>query len=103
MSAYHDYTGHADMGLEHKFARLGVTSEVEDGVLIEGYASYFGQVDNGNDVVTKGAYAKSLTELAAKGGATSRCYGNTTPPRSPSASGTKCVKTRAVCTSKAAS
>lgn len=58
---------HNDMGLEHKFARLGATSSVEEGVLIEGYASYFGQVDSGNDVVARGAYAKSLTALAAKG------------------------------------
>ncbi len=67
MSEHYNFSGHTDMGLEHKFVRLGATTEVEEGVQIEGYASYFGQVDNGNDVVTKGAYAKSLTDLAAKG------------------------------------
>ncbi len=62
MSDYHTY-----MGLEHKFARLEQTQETADGIAIEGYASFFGEVDNGNDVVVKGAYAKSLAEIARKG------------------------------------
>ncbi|MCA0044697.1 HK97 family phage prohead protease [Celeribacter litoreus] len=54
-------------GLEHKFARLGDEVKVKDGVAIEGYASLFGREDTGGDVVLKGAYAKSLAALAAKG------------------------------------
>lgn len=56
-----------DMGLEHKFTRLGDTVQIADGIAIEGYASFFGQVDNGNDMVMRGAYAKSLADLASKG------------------------------------
>ena len=36
-----------------------------EGVRIEGYASYFGERDNGGDVVVQGAYAKSLARLSA--------------------------------------
>ena len=57
-----------DSGLERKFARfdddaLSVTGES----LIEGYASLFGDADQGGDIVTKGAYAASLARLAAEG------------------------------------
>lgn len=62
MSDYHTH-----MGLEHKFARLEQTVQTEEGIAIEGYASYFGEVDNGNDVVMQGAYARSLADLARKG------------------------------------
>ncbi len=55
-----------DFGLEHKFARLGDTETVTDGVQIEGYASFFGEADKGGDVVVKGAYAASLKTLEAK-------------------------------------
>lgn len=58
---------HTDMGLEHKFARLEQAIETDGGIAIEGYASFFGEVDNGNDVVLSGAYGKSLTDLAQKG------------------------------------
>ena len=54
-----------ETGLEHKFARFGDGLAIQDGTLIEGYASYFGAVDQGNDVVAKGAYAASLKSLAA--------------------------------------
>ena len=54
-------------GLERKFCRLGEEITVQDGTLIEGYASLFGKCDQGGDVVTKGAYGKSLTALAAGG------------------------------------
>lgn len=57
-----------DLGLEHKFVALGETEEIIGGLKIEGYASYFGQLDRGGDVVVKGAYAKSLNALIAKGG-----------------------------------
>ena len=49
-----------DTGLEHKFARFGDGIEVQDGTLIEGYASLFGECDQGGDVVRKGAYGNSL-------------------------------------------
>ncbi|MEX0286746.1 MAG: HK97 family phage prohead protease [Paracoccaceae bacterium] len=49
--------------LERKFARFGDELTVTDAV-IEGYASLFGQADQGGDVVAKGAYEASL----AKGG-----------------------------------
>ncbi|PSL20573.1 HK97 family phage prohead protease [Shimia abyssi] len=53
--------------LERKFARFGDGLSVADGAVIEGYASLFGQVDQGGDVVQKGAYAASLKALAAAG------------------------------------
>ncbi|WP_281842790.1 HK97 family phage prohead protease [Sinisalibacter aestuarii] len=56
------------MGLEHKFVALGDTEAVADGLKIEGYASYFGEVDRGGDIVSPGAYARSLAALAARGG-----------------------------------
>ncbi|WP_299869495.1 HK97 family phage prohead protease [uncultured Roseobacter sp.] len=56
-----------ETGLEHKFARFGEALAVEDGCVISGYASLFGAVDQGNDVVAAGAYAASLATLAAKG------------------------------------
>ena len=59
---------HPEMGLEHKFVALGATEAVEDGVRIEGYASYFGEVDRSGDIVAKGAYGASLAALDAKAG-----------------------------------
>ncbi len=56
------------LGLEHKFVALGDTRKVTDGVAIEGYASFFGETDRGGDIVTKGAYAKGLRALQARGG-----------------------------------
>ena len=55
-----------DTGLERKFARFGDTLNVSDGAVIEGYASLFGQSDQGGDVVQKGAYAGSLAQLGAQ-------------------------------------
>lgn len=57
-----------DTTLERKFARFGDSLQVQDGLVIEGYASLFGAADQGGDVVTKGAYARSLVELTARGG-----------------------------------
>lgn len=58
-------------GLETKFARFdGVTLSVcaaGSRCGIEGYASYFDVVDRGGDIVARGAYARSLKELAADG------------------------------------
>lgn len=41
---------------------------VMKGAALEGYASVFGVVDRGGDVVLPGAYAASLTRMAASGG-----------------------------------
>lgn len=49
-----------EAGLEHKFARFGDGITVQDGTEISGYASLFGSVDQGGDVVAKGAYGTSL-------------------------------------------
>jgi len=54
-------------GLERKFCRLGEELTVQDGTLIEGYASLFGKCDQGGDVVTAGAYGASLKALAGAG------------------------------------
>lgn len=59
---------HEGFPLEHKFVALGDTREVPGGIAIEGYASFFGEVDRGGDVVVRGAYAKSLAALKAAGG-----------------------------------
>ncbi|WP_343115790.1 HK97 family phage prohead protease [Ostreiculturibacter nitratireducens] len=57
-----------DYGLEMKFCQLGEAVKVTGGTVIEGYASFFGLADQGNDVVLKGAYGRSLKRLAEKGG-----------------------------------
>ena len=53
--------------LEHKFMRFDAVSPVDGGLEISGYASLFGDVDQGGDVVEAGAYAKSLAALARAG------------------------------------
>ena len=58
---------HFPMGLEHKFVALGDTVDVEGGLQIEGYASYFGEVDRGGDIVQPGAYGDSLKDIKARG------------------------------------
>ncbi|WP_170349062.1 HK97 family phage prohead protease [Ruegeria atlantica] len=55
------------MDLEHKFARFGYGLSVSEDAVIEGYASLFGQVDQGRDVVQKGAYRASLDGLVKAG------------------------------------
>ncbi|MEM6887162.1 MAG: HK97 family phage prohead protease [Pseudomonadota bacterium] len=57
-----------DTVLERKFARFGEGVRIEDSHLISGYASLFGAVDQGRDVVAPGAYKRSLEALAVKGG-----------------------------------
>ncbi|PYG34577.1 HK97 family phage prohead protease [Pelagimonas varians] len=52
------------MDLEHKFCRFDADVTLVEGTKIEGYASLFGACDQGGDVVTKGAYARSLTKLS---------------------------------------
>ncbi|RME13821.1 MAG: HK97 family phage prohead protease [Alphaproteobacteria bacterium] len=56
-----------EFALEHKFVALGATETVDEGLKIEGYASFFGEEDRGGDIVTPGAYARSLAALEAKG------------------------------------
>ncbi len=50
-------------GLEVKFTALGQVETGTDGTAIEGYASLFGKVDQGGDVVRQGAYQASLKRL----------------------------------------
>ncbi|MCF6234351.1 MAG: HK97 family phage prohead protease [Rhodobacteraceae bacterium] len=54
-------------GLEHKFARFSEGLAITDNAVIEGYASLFGQADQGGDVVEAGAYAASIKALASEG------------------------------------
>ena len=53
--------------LETKFCQLDATLTVQDGAVIEGYASLFGLPDQGGDVVQEGAYRGSLAALTAGG------------------------------------
>ena len=55
------------MELERKFCTFDAAVTVNDGCLIEGYASRFGQCDQGNDVVASGAYRASLKRLSDAG------------------------------------
>ena len=50
------------MNLEHKFCTLGAEMVVTDGTTISGYASLFGQADQGGDIVQPGAYGASLAK-----------------------------------------
>ncbi len=56
-----------ESGLEHKFCRFNADQMVVEGLRIEGYASLFGLVDQGGDVVASGAYGASLAALAGAG------------------------------------
>ena len=51
--------------LEHKFCKLSDQIEIGPDAAISGYASLFGQIDQGGDVVQAGAYSKSLGSLEA--------------------------------------
>jgi HK97 family phage prohead protease len=54
--------------LETKFARFDADAlQVRKGAEIAGYASLFGNCDQGGDIVEKGAYAASLKRLDAAG------------------------------------
>lgn len=57
--------GVSPLGLETKF--MPVAALDEEGALLTGYASLFGQPDQGGDVVVPGAFHRSLTALAAAG------------------------------------
>jgi len=54
-------------GLERKFMAFDAIESVEGGTAISGYASLFGAVDQGGDVVEAGAYGASLKGIAAAG------------------------------------
>ncbi|OSP54347.1 HK97 family phage prohead protease [Pseudoruegeria sp. SK021] len=54
-------------GLEHKFCRFDQDIKIKDGAEIAGYASLFGAMDQGGDVVARGAYAASLQRMKASG------------------------------------
>ena len=56
------------MELETKFMAAPGPLKVVDGERIEGYASLFGATDQGGDVVTAGAYGRSLRALGERGG-----------------------------------
>ena len=58
---------HLGAGLEHKFARFDEGLVVEGGTEISGYASLFGRVDQGGDLVARGAYGASLAAAQAAG------------------------------------
>ena len=60
-------TGRGLPGLERKFVQFDEVAEVTGGVEIKGYASFFDAVDQGNDVVQRGAYGASLMALKAAG------------------------------------
>ncbi len=53
--------------LETKFATFDGDLALKDGAVISGHASLFGAVDQGGDVVQRGAYAVSLARLAKAG------------------------------------
>jgi HK97 family phage prohead protease len=53
--------------LETKFTAIGQVEAGADGTAIEGYASLFGKVDQGGDIVRPGAYLASLQRLAEAG------------------------------------
>jgi len=55
------------MGLEVKDFRIDLKAASKGGV-IEGYASRFGEIDRGGDMVMRGAYAASLARVKADGG-----------------------------------
>lgn len=53
--------------LERKFARIGDGLKLQEGDVIEGYASLFDAKDQGGDIVQQGAYQKSLRALSGSG------------------------------------
>jgi HK97 family phage prohead protease len=53
--------GYSESGLEKKFHRFNDELTLGEDHVIEGYASLFGSVDQGGDVVQPGAYTASLS------------------------------------------
>jgi HK97 family phage prohead protease len=63
-----DYgTARAPHGLEVKFLPFEGQAQVADDGVVQGYASLFGEADQGGDVVAPGAFQASLARLAAAG------------------------------------
>lgn len=60
-----DTGGH--MMIERKFCQPEETLSLSEDMRISGYASVFGEVDQGGDIVQPGAYAASLAALARTG------------------------------------
>lgn len=60
-------TTNTEISLETKFTELDPDVQITDDFLIEGYASRFGQKDQGGDIVQKGAFTASLSRLAQSG------------------------------------
>ncbi|MBE1295308.1 HK97 family phage prohead protease [Phycobacter azelaicus] len=56
----------AQLELEQKFAGSDTGLQLEGDDVIQGYASLFGEIDQGGDVVMPGAYGASLSALAAR-------------------------------------
>jgi HK97 family phage prohead protease len=56
-----------EYGLERKFCQLEANVELVGEAGIEGYASRFGEVDQGGDLVAAGAYSASLAQLTVCG------------------------------------
>ncbi|ARE38459.1 prohead protease [Rhodovulum sp. P5] len=54
-------------GLERKFCQPDGPLALREGAQIQGYASLFGAVDGGGDVVQSGAYAACLRQMSADG------------------------------------
>ncbi len=59
-----DYRFEAEAPLERKYCGQGDVLSLKEGHVVEGYASLFGELDRGGDVVAPGAYARSLKALA---------------------------------------
>lgn len=57
----------ASSGLETKFRGFDAELKLQEGAVICGHASLFGAVDQGGDVVQRGAYAASLARLKREG------------------------------------
>lgn len=53
--------------LEHKYCRIADQIELGEDATISGYASLFGEVDQGGDIVERGAYGASLKRLQTSG------------------------------------
>ncbi|MHA1528734.1 MAG: HK97 family phage prohead protease [Alphaproteobacteria bacterium] len=63
-----DYgTARAAHGLEVKFMPFDGQAQAAESGVVQGYASLFGEADQGGDVVAPGAFRASLARLAAAG------------------------------------
>lgn len=59
--------GGSPLGLEVKFVPVAALQEAGEGAIVSGYASLFGQPDQSGDVVSPGAFQRSLDRLAEAG------------------------------------